>query len=91
MITGAHASSKAEKEIPGSEGILHLAVAVWSYALLSGIAAFALTQIIAALLPAGGLRLSLQLPVIPVVAVAAGSACPRVLTSLHALFDRRGR
>ncbi len=91
MITGAHARGKAEKAIPGREGILYLVVAVWSYALLSGIAAFALTQIIAALLPPGALRLSLQLPVIPAVAVTAGSACPRVLAALHALTARRSR
>lgn len=91
MIVGAHARDKAGREIPGSEGILRLVVAVWSYALLSGLAAFALIQLIAALVPAGGLRLSLQLPVIPAVAVAAGAACPRVLTTVNALFARPGR
>jgi hypothetical protein len=91
MIPSAHAGSKAGEEIPASRGIIHLLVAVWSYALLSGVAAFALIQILAAVLPKSGPRLSLQLLVIPAVAVMAGTTYPRVLAAQHALFARRGR
>ena len=64
---------------------------IWIYAIASGLIALALTEIIAAIAPPGGLRLSLQLTTIPVVAGTAGIACERTLLGLRTFVASRGR
>jgi len=64
-------------------------VSIWAYALVSGFLAYGLTEVVAAVTHPSNLRLSLQLAVIPVTAVAAGLACERTLNTFYSLISSR--
>lgn len=101
MAMGSQAGSRTEEALNGSSGeevmvssssAPHLLFgSIWIYAIASGLIALALTEIIAAIAPPGGLRLSLQLTTIPVVAGTAGIACERTLSGLRTFVASRGR
>jgi hypothetical protein len=92
MALGAPAGSRAEEALASSNSAPYIFFAlIWAYALAAGLIAFGLTEIVAAIVQPGSLRLSLQLAAIPVVAVAAGVACERTLTALRSLVANRVR
>lgn len=59
-----------------------LFVSVWVYALASGLLAYGVAEIIAAITQPNGLRLTLQMATIPAVAVPAGLVAGRGLAAL---------
>jgi hypothetical protein len=92
MALGAPAGSRAEEALASSNSAPYILFAsIWAYALASGLIAFGLTEIIAAIVRPGSLRLSLQMAAIPVVAGTAGIACERTLTALRSLVASRNR
>lgn len=85
-------SSSGEEAMVSSIGAPHLLFAsIWIYAVAAGLIALALTEIIAAIARPGGLRLSLQLITIPVVAGTAGIACERTLSGVRSFVASRSR
>ena len=58
-------------------------MAIWAYALVSGLLAFGLIKIIALLAHSNAVPLVLQLTIMLVVAVVAGLACLGVLTRVR--------
>jgi hypothetical protein len=66
-------------------------VSIWVYALAAGLVALGLTEVIAALTQPSAARSSLQLATMLIVAVVAGLACERTLTSLRSVFAFRSR
>jgi hypothetical protein len=66
-------------------------VSIWAFALVSGLVAFGLTEVIGALVAQRSVRGSLQLATIPVVAIVAGLACESTLTRVLSAIDDRHR
>ena len=59
---------------------------IWAYALASGLVAYGLTEVIAALTKPSYVRVPLQWATMPTVAVVAGLACESTLTRLRSLL-----
>jgi hypothetical protein len=68
-----------------------LFASIWMYALASGLLAYGLTEVVAAVTVPSSLRLSLQLGTIPVTAVAVGLTCERTLGTVYVFIAGRRR